>query len=253
MIRLIKKFLGTDEDSLEKDINSLKKNVKASFNNLKEDIKKQKDWINHLYKSHNTLSHMHHSIKSDHANHKNTHNKDIDNINKWITHLHKNQGDYDKAFRSLETSVRSAFNTYNKYLIDIYQVVHELKGDIKEHKEETKSVSKQTIIENNNNHNNIQIEEKKHTENKKDFLLSDLSKKLTRSEKILIATLTNTDKKLSYKDLSVILNLSVSTIKNHVCSIKNKGFPLMEYNDDGNIKRHFISENMRKILLSKHI
>ncbi|MFP4111967.1 MAG: helix-turn-helix transcriptional regulator [Candidatus Woesearchaeota archaeon] len=81
--------------------------------------------------------------------------------------------------------------------------------------------------------------------------LMNMSDKLTRAEKKLIAHLIKSDQKLSYKDLSMLCNISVNTVKNHICNIKNKDFPLKEYSDDGNIKRYFVPENMKQILLSK--
>lgn len=81
--------------------------------------------------------------------------------------------------------------------------------------------------------------------------LMNISDKLTRSEKMIIAHLTKNYQKLSYKDLSMLMNISVNTVKNHICNIRNKGFPLKEYNDAGNIKRYYVAENMKQILLSK--
>ena len=88
------------------------------------------------------------------------------------------------------------------------------------------------------------------TSTNEDGPLVNISKKLTRGEKLILAHLTSSNQKLSYKDISMLMNLSVSTVKNHVCNIRNKGFPLMEYNDAGNIKRYYISDNMKKIVLA---
>ncbi|MFP4190203.1 MAG: helix-turn-helix transcriptional regulator [Candidatus Woesearchaeota archaeon] len=76
---------------------------------------------------------------------------------------------------------------------------------------------------------------------------------MTRSEKRVLAELCKTELKLSYKDLAVTLEVSPNTAKNHMCHIRNKGFPIKEYDDAKGVKRFYVPDNMKKILLSKNV
>ncbi len=282
MIKFFRNLLGGNSNEhryLEKDISNLKNNITDSFSKIKDDISSQKKWIDHLYNSNNDLSKLQDNLKAHHDNHKSIHAKDIESINKdithinsWISHLHSNQSKHEDNVMKLETSIRGAFNTYNKYLLDLYKIVHSLKEDKSSMKEDVETLidvdrrpyEDKALI--NNAIDTVQtyanvdpISASEETDNP---LIDDsyevdkgplmnMSENLTRSQKMILAHMMNTEQKLSYKDLSMLMTVSVSTIKNHICNMRNKGFPLQEYSDEGNIKRYYLAENMKQILVSK--
>ena len=275
VIKHLRKLFGGKGDFVESgEINSLKSSIRNSFEFLKEDMKKQRLWINHLYALNNKLNQGHDELKNHHKNHDTVHSRDIDNLNKWISHLKDTQKNHDSDIRRLENSIKNAFGTYNKYMMDMYKVVHSLRADVnsitKKHQdydktfEEIKSIdrTRPELLSNESapaissalndpmvNQYEPKSLEAQSGESETD-MINKISENLTRSEKMLIVQLMDTDQKLSYKDLAVLTNSSTSTIKNHICNIKNKGFPIKEYKDENNSKRYYVEENLKNILLS---
>jgi hypothetical protein len=292
MIKFLRELFGgnsKDYSYLERDIDTLKGNIKDSFSRLKDDMGKQSKWIDHLYNTNQDLGKLHDTLKAHHDNHEKIHSKDVETINKdighinsWISHLHENQSKQEEDMRKLESSVRGAFNTYNKYLLDIYKIVHTLKEEQSKNHSHATQVSNgavETLIDVDRRQSedksvvpikftNAEPEPMMEAEEEDSMIdeiapgmvttaekgpLSNLSENLTRSQKMILAHMMNTEQKLSYKDLSMLMNVSVSTIKNHICNMRNKGFPLQEYNDEGNVKRYYLAENMKQIMLSKRL
>lgn len=243
MIDFLRQLFGGKKSHHElilREVDTIKNNVKDSFNNIKDDMKKHKTWIDYLYNSHTEINKLHDNLKAHHENHERIHNKDVDNINGWISHLHENQKKHEENIKKLENSLRNAFTLYNKYLIDLYKIVHTLKDEKKEDVETLIDVDRRL---------DTSLPEPK--EEKEEGPLLNMSKNLTRTQKAILAQLMNTEQKLSYKDIAMLMNISTSTVKNHICNMRNKGFPLVEYKDEGNIKRYYLPENMKKILVSK--
>ncbi len=255
-------ILGNSNDNnLEKDINQIKKNLKVSFKNLKSDINKQSSWIGYLYKLQEKLVHTQTNLKDKHHSLESIHTKDTQNLMEWIKLLHETQKNQDQQIKKLEMSVKGAFNTYNKYMLDLYKVVQDVKDTSNEHAKllsqgnfsSSMDSSKRLDVSSKSEAQVITIEKAvPQKETMREGPLLEMSKKVTRSEKMVLAILMNSDQKLSYKDISMLMGVSVSTIKSHMCNIRNKGFPLQEYNDGGNIKRYYLAENMKKILSSNN-
>ena len=260
MIRHIKNFLSKrnsgNEEFLKKDLHSLKSNVSQSFLNMKQDMEYQKKWIEHLHSSHKQIDNLHSLLHDKHNHHQKVHAKDIENINKWIDHLHLSYKNQELALKDLERNVSVALENYNKYLVDIYRVVVDIKTNysnntpisiVNGRQDERLDVKESYELESNNS-----IYESDSNQFESDRPpLEHYSNVLTRSEKNILAELCNTSHKLSYKDLSMVTGVSPSTIKNHICHIKNKGFPIHEINDKSGVKRYFVQDNIKKVLLSK--
>ncbi len=267
MIKKIQSFFSSrKEEKMSKDLEKLKSNVMGSFKNIKEDIEHQKRWINHLHDNNRQLNNLHDILHDKHHNHEKVHVKDIDNIHRWINHLYDNSKEQDKAIKDLEKNISFAFEKYNRYLVDLYRVVSQIttrENDSEKvaHGRPWTRLDAQNNSDKENNYNKIITEETgrktRKSENKsseKEYeakTLEELSRSLTRSEKNILAELCNTTQKMSYKDIAMLTDLSSNTVKNHLCHIKNKGFPVKEQNDRNGVKRHYVPENVKKIVLSK--
>ena len=272
MIKHIKKLFMNNNTSAEshmkKDLTHFKDNVISSFSNLKKDMEYQRKWIEHLHSSHKQIDSLHSVLHDKHNHHQKVHARDIDNINKWISHLHDTSKRHESAIKELETNISLAFDNYNRYLIDVYKAVVDIKHKNNQNSDDHGRVygRTQTRLDDqkmsleDKNHNGVIT---KKVEALKGGQLSDertekptlehYSEVLTRSEKNILAELCNTSQKLSYKDLAVMTGVSSNTVKNHICHIKNKGFPIKEQNDRNGIKRYFVQDSIKKVLLSKTI
>ncbi len=78
--------------------------------------------------------------------------------------------------------------------------------------------------------------------------------KLSTSEKATIWIFLNSDIKLSYDDLSIMLGHEIQTITNQMNKIRKK-YPniIKEQVDNNNLKRLYIPENLRSILLKEKL
>ncbi|MFP4117811.1 MAG: helix-turn-helix transcriptional regulator [Candidatus Woesearchaeota archaeon] len=257
-------FNRRKEEKMSKELTSLKSNVLQSFRHIKKDMDEQKRWIEFLHSNHKELKDGHSVLHDKHNHHQEVHAKDIDNINRWVNHLHEVSKDQEKYMKDLEKSITMAFERYNKYLVDLYRIIAEKtqridEGGADHGRPQTRLGAQGGNMEDQNYNKNI-IQEKyekrqeRHNEdNDNPKSLSYYSEALTRSEKRVLAELCKTDLKLSYKDLAVTLEVSPNTAKNHMCHIRNKGFPIKEYDDAKGVKRFYVPDNMKKILLSKNV
>ena len=277
MIKHIKRLFGTkkEELSIKKDLNTFKDNIVVSFSNIKKDMEHQRKWIEHLHSSHKQIDGLHTLLHDKHNHHQRLHKKDIDNINNWIAHLSETSKKQEIALKELESNVSLAFENYNKYLIDIYKVVVDIKHnssnlDLDDYKRVYRRPQTRLDVRNeikhSENYNSDIISKPKHgskgfekmdDKSELDYeskpTLEHYSNVLTPSEKGILAELCKTSQKLSYKDLAIMAGTSSNTIKNHICHIRNKGFPIKEQSDKGGIKRYYVPDSLKKILISKTI
>jgi len=76
---------------------------------------------------------------------------------------------------------------------------------------------------------------------------------LTANERLVIWTLLNTDMKLSYEDIAVLLGKNVSTIRGQINSIKQKSGEglISEILERSGRKRYFIDEKVKSTIFKK--
>lgn len=80
----------------------------------------------------------------------------------------------------------------------------------------------------------------------------DLTKKLTSVERAIVNIMLNTDMKLSYEDLSVMLGRDKSTIRGQVNGIKQKSECLInDYVERNGKKRFYITERTKNQVLKE--
>ena len=275
VIRHIRKFLGIERKHIPiKELETIKESVTMSFSNMKNDIEEQKKWINYLYSNHKDLNASHTVLHDKHEHHRKLHGKDVDNLNKWVMHLHEISKKQESAMQDMEEHLSLTFEKYNKYLVDLYKVVAELKTNNEEASVAAQSRPESRLDDQTQYKTsaNTQLTELKNDDEAQDTNTQDYhshshygsnnytdapvehySKVLTRAEKKIIAEMCNNSQKLSYKDIALVSNLSANTVKNHVCHIRNKGFPVKEMTDRNGIKRYYVPDNVRNVLLSKTV
>jgi predicted transcriptional regulator len=147
----------------------------------------------------------------------------------------KTVSDVASDLHGFKTQVSHVVHAYNKHLSAIH-------GEIAKLKE-----SKIPKIEENDSI--LPISKQK----SEPSTLKDLIVGLTTAERELLFIFIESSQKLTYKDLSVNYGRSPSTIKNMVLRLKSKGLPLIEVADADGVKRYYLEEHMKKLLVSKKI
>lgn len=80
---------------------------------------------------------------------------------------------------------------------------------------------------------------------------ADFFKNLTVMERAILWILLNTDLKMRYDDLCVVLGKNKSTIRGQINNIRNKTELVKEINENDGTKRFFIEEKMKNEILKK--
>jgi predicted transcriptional regulator len=170
-------------------------------------------------------------------------------ISKELDHLHKAHSalyahmqqttktvsDVASDLHGFKSQVSAVVHTYNKHLSAIHGELARLK--------EQKQVK---IDENEPFLTSSKAKSEPST-------LKDLTVGLTTAERELLFIFIESSQKLTYKDLSVNYGRSPSTIKNMVLRLKSKGLPLIEVADADGVKRYYLEDHMKKLLLSKKV
>jgi len=63
-------------------------------------------------------------------------------------------------------------------------------------------------------------------------------KSITNKELEILHALVQDSRKLTYKDIGILVNINPVTVRRHFTNIKTKGFPLEEYTDENQTKRY---------------
>ncbi|MHA1343732.1 MAG: hypothetical protein ACTSQG_07085 [Promethearchaeota archaeon] len=88
----------------------------------------------------------------------------------------------------------------------------------------------------------------------KDFDIESFNlilKSITNKELEILHGLVQDGRKLTYKDIGIIVGINPVTVRRHFTNIKTKGFPLEEYTDENQTKRYWISKKYRKLILER--
>ncbi len=163
--------------------------------------------------------------------------KDISNISVWIKHLNSEKDLQKKEIEDLKDSLSTMQEEFEE-LKNIVFIMGNLKP-AKKIRVSKRLSNKQTGVE------VVQtaVQTAVQTPNLDQFSIS---------EKAIIWVLLNTDMKLSYDDLAVMMGKERSTIRTQINGIKQKAENLIEEVIEKNgKKRVFIPENIKEILLKK--
>ncbi len=163
---------------------------------------------------------------------------DVDRIGKWIKHL----DGQDKQLFDILNSVKADLSSIRNEIESLREAV-DLVAEEKSGKQLFKKLpvlGEQTGVE------GVQkaVQTAVQTGN-----FYDNFKELSSNERVLILALMNSDMKLSYEDLALLLGKERSTIRGQINSIKQKSEGLiLEITEKNGKKRVFIPEHMREKL-----
>jgi hypothetical protein len=160
----------------------------------------------------------------------------MQNISKWIKHFDDFKDEHSEKIQGMDARLRA---------------IEMLLENLKHQKNflALEGVSKQTPVRLKQTSVGVQtpVQTGVQTSN-----LSYSLRSLTMMERALVWTLLNTDLKLNYNDLSLVMGKNKSTVRGQINNIKSKseGLILESVEKDGS-KRFYISERIKERLLQQ--
>ncbi|MEK6819548.1 MAG: hypothetical protein AABY10_06480 [Nanoarchaeota archaeon] len=162
--------------------------------------------------------------------------KDMDSVGKWLKHLNNKDKQLFEKIYLIEQEL-STLRDEMSSLREGLEVVSD-HGESKQLFKKLPVLDKQTAVED--------VQRAVQTAVQTDNIYSIL-KKLSANERLLVLTLLNSEMKLSYEDIALLLGKERSTIRGQINSIKQKSEGLIEEISEKNgKKRVFIPEEIRK-------
>lgn len=164
--------------------------------------------------------------------------KDMDVVGKWVKHLDVQ----DKQLFDLINSLKDEISSIKADVEGFKEAfeMSQMAGESKQLFKKKAVLNKQTAVE--------AVQEAVQTPvQTADFY--DILKGLTTNERVLIFTILNSEMKLSYEDLALLLGKERATIRGQVNAIKQKCEGLLEeFIEKNGKKRVFIPEEVRNKL-----
>lgn len=161
--------------------------------------------------------------------------KDMDAVSKWIKHLDS----HDKQLFDLVYSLKRDISTLNT---EIGALREGMKMAVEE--EENRQVFKKLpVLDKQTPEKDVEkvVQTAVQTDN-----VYGILKNLSGNERLVVFTLLNSDMKLSYEDLALLLGKERSTVRGQVNAIKQKSEGLIqEIVENNGKKRVFIPEEIR--------
>ncbi len=165
--------------------------------------------------------------------------KDIDAVGKWIKYLDSR----DKQVFDLLNELKGDLASIHDELDGLSEAVGIVGGGRKNKQvfEKTGVLDKQTAVEG--------VEEPVQTA-VQTANFYDILKSFSGNERLLIFTLMNSEMKLSYEDLALLLGKEKSTVRGQINTIKQKSEGIiMEISEKNGKKRVFVPSEIREKLL----
>jgi len=156
---------------------------------------------------------------------------DFNKVGQWITHFDANHKEYSDEISEMKKQI---FVLQNE--IDDVKDFVSLFGS---------KISKQQQLPAIKQHGISTVQEHVQT-----AVQSNILDNLTLMERAIVWALVNSEDKLSYEDLSVVLGKDKSTVRGQINAIKQKGVGLIEeFREANGKKRVYIPEEMKQIIL----
>ena len=177
---------------------------------------------------------------------------DIDAIGKWIKHLDSQDKQVLNALNSIKKDMQGLRNEMNNIRYNTDRMGEELNYVREQTNEQSEAVEnehllkKLPVFDRQTDDEVVQraVQIAVQTDN-----VYDILKKLSSNERLLVYTLLNSDMKLSYEDLALLLGKEKSTIRGQINMIKQKCEGLLEERvEKSGKKRVFIPEDLRQKL-----
>lgn len=162
--------------------------------------------------------------------------KDMNSIGKWIKHLERQDKQLFNSIFALKNEIASVRDEVAAAREALNLITEEQEN--KQLFNKLPGLNKQTTVEGVQNAVQTAVQ----TDN-----LYGILKILSPNEKLLVLTMMNSDMKLSYEDLALLLGKERSTIRGQINSIKQKSEGLIQETTEKNgKKRVFIPEEIKK-------
>ncbi|MBU0760056.1 MAG: hypothetical protein KJ600_00445 [Nanoarchaeota archaeon] len=161
--------------------------------------------------------------------------RDMDSVGKWVKHLESK----DKQLFDLIFSLKQEIASIKDEVGALGEGMNLVSGGGKNKQvfKKLPVLDKQTGVEGVQ----MAVQTAVQTDN-----IHGILKNLSGNERLVVFTLLNSDMKLSYEDLALLLGKERSTIRGQVNSIKQKSEGLIrEFSEKNGKKRVFICEEMR--------
>jgi hypothetical protein len=156
---------------------------------------------------------------------------DFNKVSQWIGHFDDN----DKAQTNQIDDMKKQIFVLQNEIDDIKDFISLFGTKISKHKQTM--LDKQTIVTPVQNVVQTAVQ-------------TNVLENLSLMERAIIWALANSDQKLSYEDLAVVLGKDKSTIRGQINAIRQKSEGLIEESREANgKKRLYIPEEMRQIML----
>jgi hypothetical protein len=198
------------EDKIDKKFKSLHKNIGTSFSNIKNDMETFSKWVTHL------------------ENHRDNHHSRIEKLEKKIDFLERVLEEIKEGQTFVQTP---SVSKHKQTAVRLKQTAVGVQTPV--YVEQT---AVQTAVQ---TPKQLEINE-----------LTETLRSLTVMERAVLWTLLNTDLKMSYDDLSVLLGKDKSTLRGQINNIKRKSESLItEFTEINGKKRFFVDEEIRRIVL----
>lgn len=164
--------------------------------------------------------------------------EDIERVGKWIKHLNEKDKQLFEAISSIKESLSSIRHDIDSLREDLDMAP--LQEENKQLLKKTPVFDKQTAVQHVEESNQTPVQ----TGNFGDFL-----KSLSSNERLIVFTLLQSEMKLSYEDLALLLGKERSTVRGQINAIKQKSEGLIEeFIEKNGKKRVFIPEEMKEKL-----
>ena len=164
--------------------------------------------------------------------------RDVDAVSKWIKHLDKQ----DKRLFELLDSLKNDLSSVEDDVEGLKEAF-EMSQEVEKGKQLFKKLpvlDKQTAVG--------AVQEAVQTAVQTDNFY-DILKGLTANERLIVFTLLNSEMKLSYEDLAMLLGKERATIRGQINAIKQKsGGVIEEYVEKNGKKRVYIPEEIKEKL-----
>lgn len=164
---------------------------------------------------------------------------DMENFGKWVLHLEKHR-----------THHYSRLDNIEKRMHALERILEDLKFKQEFVQTQGLNKNKQTAVRSKQTAVRVQTAVQTAVQTGVVENLEDVLRSLTVMERVVLWTLLNTDLKLSYDDLSILLGRDKSTLRGQITNIKRKSDGLIkEFIEISGKKRFFVEENIKNEIL----
>jgi predicted transcriptional regulator len=261
--------MGLFDDMFKQHVDKKMVPVRLGFNHVAKDIQNIHQHISHLHTNtgqwHSYLEQKAANLEkqfgqlradikdqvSDHVKEDMKRMQDaLDSLQQSIHKESEEKVRLDERLDKLRNNIRYALEQYNKHIVQIHSRLNEDKFNEERLRELIREEIKQQVPRRIEQPKPQVIQEK--SESKPVEPLKNIAYRLSNAQKHILAILSSTERRLSYRDIAAEYGKSPSTVKTILCSLRRANIPIREENDNG-IKRFYLDPNYKRVIVSKQL